>query len=249
KMSKSLGNTADVLAAVETYGGRAVRLYLAGPHYRSAIELSDASLAEASAQLARIDGFLERAKAALSGASTSSANDTTSPANDTTSSANDTTSPANDTTSPANDTGSPASRNPFPEPVEGTTSLPPAFIDAMNDDLSTPAALAVVFTTIKAGNVALEAGDHPAAGRAYAEVLAMLDIFGLNPDAPEWADAGNSDDLTSVVDGLVGALLEQRAQARERKDWASADAIRDTLSALGLTVTDTPDGPRWSIEK
>ncbi len=221
KMSKSLGNTADVLAAVKTYGGRAVRLYLAGPHYHGGgIDLRFPQ-AEASAQLARIDGFLDRAKAALTGASTSSANDTTSP----------------------------AGGSPFPEPVEGTTPLPPAFVDAMNDDLSTPAALAVLFTTIKAGNVALEAGDHAMAGRAYAEVLAMLDIFGLNPDAPEWADAGNSDDLTSVVDGLVGALLEQRAQARERKDWASADAIRDTLSALGLTVTDTPDGPRWSIEK
>jgi len=63
KMSKSLGNTADVLAATARYGGRAVRLYLAGPHYRSAIELSDASLADAATQLARIDSFLDRAKA------------------------------------------------------------------------------------------------------------------------------------------------------------------------------------------
>lgn len=216
KMSKSLGNTADVFAAVQAHGGRAVRLYLAGPHYRSAIELSEASLAEAASQLARIDGFLERAKAALAGASTSSANGST---------------------------------DPLPEPVEGTTALPPAFIDAMNDDLSTPAALAVLFTTVKAGNVALEAGDQAAANAAYASVLAMLDIFGLNPDAPEWDEASGSQELVPVVDGLVAALLEQRAQARERKDWASADAIRDKLAALGLSVTDTPDGPRWSIEK
>lgn len=199
KMSKSLGNTADVLSAVQTYGGRAVRLYLAGPHYRSAIELSDASLAEAAAQLARIDGFLDRAKAALG------------------------------------------------EVASGT--LPTGFVEAMNDDLSTPAALAVLFTTVKAGNVALEAGDATAAEQAYGQVLAMLDIFGLNPDAPEWAQTGGSHDLTGVVDGLVTALLEQRNQARARKDWASADAIRDQLAAVGLTVTDTPDGPRWSIEK
>ena len=216
KMSKSLGNTADVFAAVQTHGGRAVRLYLAGPHYRSAIELSEASLAEAASQLARIDGFLERAKAALGGASTSSAN---------------------------------ASTTPFPEPVEGTTALPPAFVEAMNDDLSTPAALAVLFTTVKAGNVALEAGDQAAAAAAYASVVAMLDIFGLNPDAPEWDEAAGSQELIPVVDGLVAALLEQRTHARERKDWASADAIRDKLAALGLSVTDTPDGPRWSIEK
>ncbi len=62
KMSKSLGNTADVAAAVARYGGRTVRLWLAGPHYRSAIVLSDASLAEAAAQLARIDSFLDRGR-------------------------------------------------------------------------------------------------------------------------------------------------------------------------------------------
>jgi cysteinyl-tRNA synthetase len=199
KMSKSLGNTADVPTAVATYGGRAVRLYLAGPHYRSAIELSDASLAEASAQLARIDGFLARV-AAL--------------------------------------------RLP---PAAG--ELPAEFVAAMNDDLGTPAALATIFNTVKQGNIALDAGEESAANQAYASVLAMLDIFGLNPHAPEWAESGSSDDLTSVVDGLVSALLTQRTQARERKDWAAADAIRDQLAAIGLKVTDTADGPRWSIEK
>ncbi|MCE1174708.1 MAG: cysteine--tRNA ligase [Propionibacteriales bacterium] len=199
KMSKSLGNTADVPTAVATYGGRAVRLYLAGPHYRSAIELSDASLTEAAAQLARIDGFLDRV-AAL--------------------------------------------RLP---PVPG--ELPAEFVAAMNDDLGTPAALATVFNTVKQGNIALDAGDEVAANQANASVLAMLDIFGLNPHAPEWAETGSSDDLTGVVDGLVAALLTQRTQARERKDWAAADAIRDQLADLGLKVTDTADGPRWSIEK
>ncbi|PFG15775.1 cysteinyl-tRNA synthetase [Propionicimonas paludicola] len=200
KMSKSLGNTADVLAAVAAHGGRAVRLYLAGPHYRSAIELSDASLAEAAAQLARIDGFLSRVKAL--------------------------------------------------RPATATAELPAEFVAAMNDDLGTPTALATVFNTVKQGNIALDAGNPDAAVAAYAQVLAMLDVFGLNPDAPEWAhETGASSDLTPVVDGLVQALLDQRTQARARKDWAAADAIRDQLADLGLKVTDTPDGPRWSIEK
>lgn len=200
KMSKSLGNTADVLAAVATHGGRAVRLYLAGPHYRSAIELSEASLAESAAQLARIDSFLDRTRQLTEDA------------------------------------------------VSG--DVPPAFAEAMDDDLGTPAALAVVFTTIKEGNIALDAGQEAEARAAALAVRAMLDVFGLDPAAPEWAhEAGAGSDLTPVVDGLVSALLDQRAAARARKDWAAADAIRDQLAVLGLKVTDTPDGPRWSLEK
>ncbi|HQA78931.1 MAG TPA: cysteine--tRNA ligase [Propionicimonas sp.] len=204
KMSKSLGNTADVLAAVEGYGGRAVRLYLAGPHYRSAIELSDASLAEAAAQLARIDSFLDRASSLEAG---------------------------------------------WTAAVPGE-ALPSAFVQAMNDDLGTPGAVAVLFQTVKEGNIALEAGDTAAAVRAHAAVRAMLGVLGLDPAAPEWAESGASgDDLKPVVDGLVVALLDQRQQARARKDWPAADAIRDQLAELGLKIEDTPNGPRWSIEK
>ena len=199
KMSKSLGNTADVTAAVTAYGGRAVRLWLAGPHYRSAIELSEAALAEAAAQLARIDSFVDRAASVL---------------------------------------GAPT----------GAADLPDAFVAAMNDDLGTPSALATLFTTVRDGNAALGAGDRAAAEQARASLLAMLHVFGLRADAPEWAGDAGADDLTPVVDGLVGALLEQRAQARARKDWPAADAVRDTLAGLGLKVEDTPNGPRWSLE-
>ncbi|MFT4293920.1 MAG: cysteine--tRNA ligase [Micropruina sp.] len=201
KMSKSLGNTADVAAAVAKYGGRAVRLWLAGPHYRSAIELSDASLAEAAAQLARIDSFLERAAAA------------------------------------------------GPEQwFAYAVRVPEEFSVAMNDDLGTPTALAVLFRTVKEGNLALESGDLEAIRAAQIAVWQMLRVFGLDPRASEWADASAGDDLKPVVDGLVGALLEQRAQARARKDWPAADAVRDTLKNLGLKVEDTPAGPRWSLE-
>ena len=204
KMSKSLGNTADVLTAVQRYGGRAVRLYLAGPHYRSAIELSDAALAEAAAQLARIDSFLDRASAVRVGWQA---------------------------WSPKN-------------------AIPDAFAAAMDDDLGTPAAIAVLFNSIKEGNIALDAGNDEAALGVHAAVRSMLGVLGLDPDAPEWAGvAGTSDDLKPVVDGLVGALLEQRQQARARKDWPAADAIRDRLAELGLKVEDTASGPRWSIEK
>ena len=67
KMSKSLGNGALVSEVVQRYPARAVRFYLAQPHYRSAIEFSDASLAEAAAALARIEGFVARATELVGG--------------------------------------------------------------------------------------------------------------------------------------------------------------------------------------
>ena len=79
----------------------------------------------------------------------------------------------------------------------------------------------------------------------------MLQVLGLDRDDEAWAHLGGSGDaaLEPVVDGLVGALLQQRADARSRKDYAAADAIRDQLAGLGLTVTDTPQGPEWTLTR
>ena len=122
-----------------------------------------------------------------------------------------------------------------------------AFEAAMNDDLATPTAVAALFDAIRVGNQALAAGDDEALIPTYRAVSSMLDVFGIHPGAPEWAGSGSDDDLRPVVDGLVGALLEQRSAARAAKDWAAADAIRDTLAGLGLTITDTPQGPQWAL--
>ncbi|MCL2735711.1 MAG: cysteine--tRNA ligase [Propionibacteriaceae bacterium] len=124
--------------------------------------------------------------------------------------------------------------------------LPPKFVAAMDDDLSTPAALAVLHERVRDGNRALEAGEFPDVQSALADVSGMLDIFGLRADDVAWASHATSD-LTPVVDGLVGALLEQRSAARTRKDYMAADAIRDQLTSLGLTIEDTPEGPRWTM--
>lgn len=125
--------------------------------------------------------------------------------------------------------------------------LPTEFVTAMDDDLATPAAVAVIFDTVKLGNRAIDAGDTAAAERALVGVRAMLHVLGLDPADPVWAATGDAHDLRGVVDGLVQLVLDQRSQARARKDWATADAIRDQLAKLGLTIEDTPDGVRWSI--
>ncbi|MGI5950762.1 MAG: cysteine--tRNA ligase [Brooklawnia sp.] len=124
--------------------------------------------------------------------------------------------------------------------------LPQAFVAALDDDLGTPAAIAAIFEGVRQGNRALEAGDEQATAAALAQVRAMLHVLGLDPHDAQWADdAGH--DLTAVVDGLVPLVLQARAQARERKDWAAADAIRDQLAELGLKIEDTADGVRWSL--
>ncbi len=142
-----------------------------------------------------------------------------------------------------------AEQLPDDRPAPGDIEEYRAFEQAMDDDLGTPGAVAALFDAIRAGNQALADGDTGRAGRLAAAVDAMLAVFGLHPDAPEWASGQGRSDLTPVVDGLVHAMLEQRAAARAAKDWATADAIRDTLAGLGLTITDTPTGPRWSLEK
>jgi cysteinyl-tRNA synthetase len=77
----------------------------------------------------------------------------------------------------------------------------------------------------------------------------MLGVLGLDPLDPQWSDGAGDDRLTRATDGLVALALEQRQAARARKDFPAADAIRDQLSALGVVVEDTPQGPRWELSR
>ena len=125
--------------------------------------------------------------------------------------------------------------------------VPPAFAAAMDDDLSVPQALAVLHDTVRVGNTALAQGQREAAAAA-ASVAAMTGVLGLNPSAQPWAAGGGDEPgLRAAVDGLVTIALEQRRVARERKDFAAADAVRDGLKAAGILVEDTPAGPRWTL--
>jgi cysteinyl-tRNA synthetase len=125
--------------------------------------------------------------------------------------------------------------------------LPAAFGAAMDDDLNTSAALAVLHDVLRDGNTALTDGDDAAVRVALGSVRAMLDVLGVDPLDPAWTGGDQGGDLRGVVDSLVALALEQRAQARGRKDWAAADAVRDQLKHAGVVVEDTPHGPRWTI--
>lgn len=130
------------------------------------------------------------------------------------------------------------------------TSRAADFDAAMDDDINTPQALAAIHKVVRDGNTALGAGDIEAVRAHATSVVSMLEVLGLNPQADNWrAAAGASDRLTDVVDDLVKVALEQRQAARERKDYAAADAIRDGLTAAGITIEDTPEGPRWTVSE
>jgi len=127
-------------------------------------------------------------------------------------------------------------------------NCPPEFVAAMDDDLGTPAAVAVMFETVRAGNAALERGDVQTARAAWRSVSAMASVLGINPLEPPWLHAdGDSEQALSALGALVDDQLAARQQARADKDWARADAIRDHLAAAGIVIEDRPSGPVWSL--
>jgi len=124
-------------------------------------------------------------------------------------------------------------------------AVPEAFAAAMDDDLSVPQALAVLHDTIRSGNVSLDAGDLAAVARARAEVKAMVGVLGIDPEDAAWG--ADDTPAQAALGALVEGLIEQRAAARARKDFSTADSIRDALGAAGITIEDGADGTHWSV--
>jgi cysteinyl-tRNA synthetase len=120
------------------------------------------------------------------------------------------------------------------------------FTAAMNDDLAVPAALATISENLRLGNQAITENDIAAVSKNADEIRGALEVLGCDPFDVAFASSGGSD-LTEALDGVIKLALAERASARERKDFAASDAIRDGLSALGITIEDTAQGPRWSI--
>ena len=129
----------------------------------------------------------------------------------------------------------------------GVEIVPDAFAEAMDDDLSVPQALAVLHETVTAGNAALDEEHLEAAADARGQVMAMVQVLGINPLAPQWRSAGD-EPSRRALHSLVEGLIEQRRQARESGDFAAADRIRDQLAEAGIVVEDGATGSHWSVE-
>jgi len=131
--------------------------------------------------------------------------------------------------------------------------LPMSFRAAMDEDLGVPSALAAVHACVRDGNQALAGSDQPGVRAGLVRLRRMLGVLGLDPLALPWADTagsgGSGDRLRDVVGALVKLTLQQRDAARARRDYATADAIRDGLDEIGVQVEDTPQGPRWELKR
>ncbi|CAN2172190.1 CysS Cysteinyl-tRNA synthetase [Candidatus Nanopelagicaceae bacterium] len=133
--------------------------------------------------------------------------------------------------------------------TQPTPVISQAFTDAMNDDLAVPTALASISGALRAGNSAITAGDQAVIASSANEIRGALEVLGCDPFDPAFATAAAGEDMNASLDGVIQLALAQRTAARERKDFAASDSIRDGLAALGITIEDTAQGPRWSISR
>jgi cysteinyl-tRNA synthetase len=195
KMSKSLGNSLQVMEILKKARGIELRWYLGSAHYRSMLEFSFEALEESAVNFRRIEGFLQRAKELLK--------------------------------------------------REIEPSISAQFAAAMNSDLAVPQALADISELVRIGNSAITENNLDAIAKSASEVRGALQILGCDPFDPIFA--GSNSAKTEILDGLIALALEQRTAARARKDFDASDAIRDSLTALGITIEDTPTGSRWTV--
>jgi cysteinyl-tRNA synthetase len=120
------------------------------------------------------------------------------------------------------------------------------FAAAMNDDFNTPQAIAVLFDAARDVNARLSQRPDQAylrAAKAFFDAY-MQGVLGLSPAAQQGPQA---EEELRRLDGLIGLVLEQRQEARIRRDFSAADAIRERLEGLGIIVEDTPQGSRWKL--
>jgi len=181
KMSKSLGNVANLLDLVEKYDPRAYRMLLLQTHYRSPVRVGQDNIDAAVKALAGIDAFFARVEVAGTNAD---------------------------------------------------TAVLESFRLAMDNDLDTPAATALMFDTMRRANAAVDAGEPSTAAALAAAVREMCNAFGLSIN--DVAD----------VDADIAAMAAELDAARSAKDFARADTLRAEIQAAGYVVETTKDGTR-----
>lgn len=117
--------------------------------------------------------------------------------------------------------------------------VPGAFVDALEDDLNTPMALAELFALVRAANTTDDAGERRRIKAALLQAGSWLGL--LQQDPNDWFSRHGSD----IDKEEIEALIEERNSARANKDFARSDEIRDQLAARSIVLEDGPGGTRW----
>ena len=118
--------------------------------------------------------------------------------------------------------------------------------DALCDDMNTPIALANIFDAVRIINSAkekkleLSKADMDTLVQIFDDIV--FGVLGLRNEEAEGGKAGKT------IAGLMEMVLDARAAAKQNKDWATSDKIRDALTTLGIKVKDTKDGAEWTLE-
>ncbi|APC13001.1 MULTISPECIES: cysteine--tRNA ligase [Providencia] len=118
------------------------------------------------------------------------------------------------------------------------------FIEAMNDDFNTPEAYSVLFDMVREVN-RLKSEDMSAANGMAAQLRELAGVLGLLEQDPESFLKGGSQTEDDAEVAKIEALIQQRLDARQNKDWAQADAARDELTAMGVVLEDGAAGTTW----
>jgi cysteinyl-tRNA synthetase len=211
KMSKSLGNVVLARDLLEEWPGEVLRWALLSAHYRAPLDWTRALLEQSKAALDRLYGALRRLEAAVCKPASNDGD------------AVDFAGTANTPKSTAN-------------PAANGAAPPPAFVDALCDDLNTPQAMAVLFALATEANKTTDAREMK---RLQGELRAAGALMGVLQGDPEaWFRTG--DDVAEI-----DRLVAERVAARQAKNWAEADRLRAVLAGRGVEVMDNPSGSTW----
>ena len=220
KMSKSLGNGLSVPVVLAENSAWVVRYALGGVQYRSMLEWSDQTLAEAKAAYERVCNFIERAGTAVGG----------QPSDEEVRSVGADELPAEFVAAMNDDVNvSGATAAIFTAIRSGNTQLGELADHADSADAKARVRAALVSVRAMLDTLGLDPLAEPWVGGAS------------NSD-------GDDNGEHAVLDRLIADQLTARQEARKAKDFARADAIRDALAQAGIVIEDTPQGPTWSLK-
>ncbi|RKX62812.1 MAG: cysteine--tRNA ligase [Thermodesulfobacteriota bacterium] len=224
KMSKSLGNFVTIQEILGKYHPEVLRLFLLSKHYRSPLDYSPETLTETTSALDRCYTALSEAR-------------------------HQSDKPLKKQRPLTDEAG---------KAIDTLNHLKDRFDQAMDDDFNTAQALGHLFDGVRALNrLGQETEKRPSAlyieplksgADAIQDAARVLGLLNQDPDAYLRKRNLEALGLLGMTEVDVLKVIKERTRAREEKDWASADRIRDELGAKGITLKDGPEGTTWTIK-